>query len=383
MIDVLTNYMGIVSLSENDSKLKSLTATRPIASIPIFGRYRVIDFILSNLVNAGISNVGIFVPSKSRSIIDHVGTGKPWDLNRKVDGLYIFNYSYDPPSSSDINLIKSNMEFLTRSKKEMVVFSSSNIICNIDLGMVAQFHKEEKADITIVYKKVANDDDTFLDLPTLILDNDSRILAVGKNIGRRNNVNISLDMFILSKEFFIECIMNCLENGNCGLFRDYLYKNISNLNAKGYEFSGYVGVINSVPSYYKVSMDMLNLYVQQELFSKERPIYTKSNDSPPTRYFSTCSINNSLISNGCLIEGTVKNSIISRGVIIQKDAIVENSIIFSKCLIKSGAVLRNTILDKNVTIDSNATLIGHNKNPLVMEKQSHIDMSNLKEVNRG
>ncbi len=379
---MLTNYLGIVSLTENDSKLKSLTATRPLGSIPIFGRYRVIDFALSNLVNAGITNVGILAPTKSRSLIDHVGTGKPWDLNRKVDGLYIFNYSYDPPSISDIKLLKSNMEFLLRSKKEMVIFTLSHMICNIDFKEVAKYHEESNADITVVYKKVSNEDDLFLDAPTLILDQDSKVIGVGKNIGRRTLVNISLDMFLLSKEFLMECILSCLENGNCDSFRDFVYKNIQNMNVNAYEFKGYVGCINSISSYFKVSMDMLNVDIQSELFSKERPIYTKSNDSPPTRYFSTCEIENSFISNGCLIKGKVKNSIISRGVVIEKDAVVENSVIFSKCIIKSGAVLKNVILDKNVVIDSNATLIGHNKNPLVMEKQSKVDLSVLKEVKR-
>ncbi|WAM31219.1 glucose-1-phosphate adenylyltransferase subunit GlgD [Caldicellulosiruptor naganoensis] len=379
---MLTNYLGIVSLTENDSKLKSLTATRPLGSIPIFGRYRVIDFVLSNLVNAGVTNVGILAPTKSRSLIDHVGTGKPWNLNRKVDGLYIFNYSYDPSSISDIKLLKSNMEFLFRSKKEMVIFTLSHMICNIDFKEVAKYHEESNADITVVYKKVSNEDDLFLDAPTLILDQDSKVIGVGKNIGRRTLVNISLDIFLLSKEFLIECILSCLENGNCGLFRDFVYKNVQNMNVNAYEFKGYVGCINSISSYFKVSMDMLNVDIQSELFSKERPIYTKSNDSPPTRYFSTCEVENSFISNGCLIKGKVKNSIISRGVVIEKDAVVENSIIFSKCIIKSGAVLKNVILDKNVVIDSNATLIGHNKNPLVMEKQSKVYLSVLKEVKR-
>ncbi|WAM34307.1 glucose-1-phosphate adenylyltransferase subunit GlgD [Caldicellulosiruptor morganii] len=379
---MLTNYLGIVSLTENDSKLKSLTATRPLASIPIFGRYRVIDFTLSNLVNAGVTNVGILAPAKSRSLIDHVGTGKPWDLNRKVDGLYIFNYSYEPPSISDIKLLKSNMEFLLRSKKEMVIFTQSHMICNIDFEEVARCHEESNADITVVYKKVNNEDDLFLDAPTLILDEDSKVIGVGKNIGRRAFVNVSLDMFLLSKEFLIECILGCLENGNCGSFRDFVYKNVQNMNVNAYEFKGYVGCINSISSYFKVSMDMLNVDIQQELFSKERPVYTKSNDSPPTRYFSTCEVENSFISNGCLIEGKVKNSIISRGVVIEKDAVVENSIIFSKCVIKNGAVLKNVILDKNVVIDSNATLIGHNKNPLVMEKQSEVCLNLLKEVKR-
>ncbi|WPX09325.1 glucose-1-phosphate adenylyltransferase subunit GlgD [Anaerocellum danielii] len=379
---MLTNYLGIVSLTENDSKLKSLTATRPLGSIPIFGRYRVIDFALSNLVNAGVTNVGILVPTKSRSLIDHVGTGKPWDLNRKVDGLYIFNYSHEPPSISDIKLLKSNMEFLLRSKKEMVIFTLSHMICNIDFEEVAKYHEESNADITVVYKKVSNEDDLFIDAPTLILDQDSKVIGVGKNIGRRTLVNISLDMFLLSKEFLIECILSCLENGNCGSFRDFVYKNVQNMNVNAYEFKGYVGCINSISSYFKVSMDMLNVDIQQELFSKERPIYTKSNDSPPTRYFSTCDVENSFISNGCLIKGKVKNSIISRGVVIEKDAVVENSIIFSKCIIKSGAVLKNVILDKNVVIDSNVTLIGHNKNPLVIEKHSEVDLSVLKEVKR-
>ncbi|ADQ41512.1 glucose-1-phosphate adenylyltransferase, GlgD subunit [Caldicellulosiruptor acetigenus I77R1B] len=379
---MLTNYLGIVSLTENESKLKSLTATRPLASIPIFGRYRVIDFTLSNLVNAGVTNVGILAPTKSRSLIDHVGTGKPWDLNRKVDGLYIFNYSYEPPSISDIKLLKSNMEFLLRSRKEMTIFTSSHMICNIDFEDVAKFHEESGADVTVVYKKIANENDLFLELPTLMIDQNSNVMGVGKNIGRHTTVNISLDMFVLSKEFLIDCILTCLENGNCTTFRDFIYKNVQNINLKAYEFKGYVGCINSISSYFKVSMDMLNVDIQRELFSEERPIYTKSNDSPPTRYFSTCEVENSFISNGCLIAGKVKNSIISRGVVIEKDAIVENSIIFSKCIIKSGAILKNVILDKNVVIDENATLIGHNKNPLVMEKQSFVNLSQLKEVKR-
>ncbi|MEZ0537538.1 glucose-1-phosphate adenylyltransferase subunit GlgD [Caldicellulosiruptoraceae bacterium PP1] len=370
---MLNDYMGIISLNEDDIKIKSLTIHRPLASIPIFGRYRIIDFILSNLVNSGITNVAIFAHSNSRSLYDHLGTGKPWDLNRKIDGLFIFNHSLDNTNISDMKQMKNNMEYLCRSKKNKVIFSTSQMIYNINFEEAAKFHEESGADVTIIYKKVRQNSEMFDECDLLNISNE-RVISVGKNMGITNTAYVSLDTFILSKDFLIKSILNCLEFGNCTSFKNYIYQNVSTLNVNAFEFKGYLSRINSISSYYKTSMDILNLEIRNELFFKNGLIYTKSNDSPPTRYFSSSEVTNSLISNGCIIKGKVKNSILSRGVVIEEDAFVEDSIIFPKCVVKSGALLKNVILDKNVVIDEHVTLVGDKKFPIVMEKVSLVNI---------
>lgn len=372
---LLSNYMGIVSLNENESKIKSLTIHRPLASIPIFGRYRIIDFILSNFVNAGISNVGIFTNSNSRSLVDHLGTGKPWNLNRKVDGLFVFNHFLDNPNVSDMKLLKNNMEYLFRSKKDMVIFASSQMLCNINLNQAAEFHQESGADVTIVYKQISQNDEMFLDCYTLKV-NKNEVVSIGKNVGMNNSLNISMDMFIMSKDFLIKSILNCLEDGTCTTFKEFIYKNFSKFRTYAYEFNGYLSCVNSIYAYYKTSMDILNHEIRKELFFKNGPIFTKPNDSPPTEYFSTAEIENSIISSGCIIKGSVKNSIVSRSVVIEEDAVVEDSIIFPKCSIEKGAYIQNVILDKNVVIDKGIKLIGDKKYPLVMEKRLMFSINN-------
>lgn len=378
---MLSNYLGIISLNEKEDNIKSLTKNRLIASIPIAGRYRIIDFILSNFVNADVRNVGIFTQSKSRSLIDHLGSGKPWDLDRKINGLFIFNFGEGSSRLSDIDMFKNNMEYLYRSKQNKVILTSSSMICNIDYTAAAKFHEESGKDITIIYKKVNSNDPSFKNCNVLNIKSDNIVDGVGKNIFsnplfRNKNIasdgteNISMETFIMDKETFISMLNNCIKRGYWSSINDCIYKNIKDLFVNAYEFKGYLSYINSIQSYYKTNMDILNLDVNKELFFNNGLIYTKVMDEAPTKYFDNTKVKNSLIANGCIIKGNVNDSVISRRVVIHEGATVKNSIIMQGCEIKANAKLSNVIIDKNNIIQENVELKGDKDFPLVIEKKA-------------
>ena len=370
---MIRDYMGIINVCESENDIRSLTTNRPIASIPFASKYRVIDFILSNMVNAGIRNVGIFVQSKSGSLIDHVGTGKPWDLNRKIDGLYMFHQSLVGMMSNDSKLFRNNMEYIYKSRSEYVVLASSYMICNIDLNDVFMFSEESGADITVIYKPVANADKNFMNCTTLNIDG-NKVIGVSKNIGIASKANICAEIFLMKKEILIDLLYRNLQSGNGESFNSTIYNNIKRYNIEAYAFSGYMACINSIHAYYKANMEMLNQKITDELFFKNGNIYTKIKDEPPTRYLKGSSVNNCLIADGCIIEGKVTDSLLARYIKIERGAELKNCIILQSCKIGAGTKLSNVILDKNGVIDKNMELKGSSEFPLVIEKRSTVNI---------
>ncbi|MEA4827967.1 MAG: glucose-1-phosphate adenylyltransferase subunit GlgD [Clostridium sp.] len=368
---MLKDYMGIISLNEDDSHIKSLTSSRPLAAIPIGGRYRIIDFVLSNMVNSGITNIGIYTQDKSRSLLHHLESGKPWDLDRKINGLFVFNFNFSDSKTNDIYLLKDNIDYLYRSKQNNVIFSSSNMICNIDYTKAIEYHENEGADITVLYKDVDGSYINFPNCNVLNLDSDKKVISVGKNIGVDPISNISMDMFIMKKDILLNIINRCVSTGYYKSIKDCIYSNNLKLSIKGYEFKGYLSCINSTNAYYKFNMDMLNPKINKELFLGTSPIYTKVKDAPPTKYANGSSVSNSLVANGCIIEGSVKNSIISRRVIIRKGAQLDGCIILQNCEIKENAKLTRVIIDKNVIIERDKELKGDIQFPVVIEKNRY------------
>lgn len=365
---MLNNYMGIINLNENEENIITLTRNRPLASIPIGGRYRIIDFVMSNMINAGINNIGVFTQSRSRSILDHLGTGKPWDLDRKRNGLFIFNIGISDYTVPDIELFKHNIDYLYLSEQENVILSPSNMICNIDYTKAVKYHEETGSDVTVIYKKINDGTKNFISCDVLNMNKSGRILSVGKNIGVEDNNNISMEMFIMKKQLFINIIYECIKTGYYIYVKDAIYKNVDRLKVTGYEFTGLLECVNSIQSYYKLNMDMLDSDVTKELFFNNGLIYTKAKDEPATKYCENCHVSNSMIANGCLIHGTVENSVIARRVVIEEGAEVKNSIILQNCVIKSNSKLTNIIIDKNVTINEGKILQGDSEIPLVIEK---------------
>ncbi|AEF93825.1 glucose-1-phosphate adenylyltransferase, GlgD subunit [Desulfotomaculum nigrificans CO-1-SRB] len=372
----MKDVMGIINLMENEEFLKEVTQHRPAAAIPIGGRYRMIDFILSNMVNSGIRNIGIIVQTKYRALMDHLGNGKDWDLDRKRDGLF-----YLPPAYFhyplgiyrwDIRHFHSHLDYISYSRQKYVIISGSNMICNLDFRPAFNFHRQMQADITVLYKEedaLSEDLSQFTIIETAA---DGRIVDMAMQPDKISSTKVSMEMYIMEKSLLVELINRCSSRGECDLIKDGIIKNLDRLKIYGYPHQGYLAQINSITSYFRHNMDLLNPAIWQQLFFKPGLIYTKVKDGAPTKYAGDSSVQNAIIANDCIIEGTVENSIIFRGVHIYRGAYVKDSIIMQKTTIAEDARVEYVIADKEVFITKGKHLKGEKDYPLVIKKKTVI-----------
>lgn len=363
------NIVGIIFSNAYDECLPELTGLRTMGSIPFAGRYRLIDFALSNMVNSGVEKVGVITKANYQSLMDHLGTGKPWDLSRKTEGMFLlppFSTADASNNGDKIGSLKGIMGFINQSKEEYVLFSDCNSVFNVDIEELMDFHTEKNADITIAYKN--GKAPALNDIIIMDIDADSKVTQVAVGAHSDDNVNYSLNV-ILMKKSLLERLMNEAISLNYNDFEaDIIQRNVNKLNIYGFEFKGYATVIDSMKSYFNASMDLLNVDNCNELFNNERPVYTKIKDDMPATYGIGSKIKNSLVANGCIIEGEVENSIIYRGVRIEKGAVVKNSIVMHESFIAAGASLNYTIIDKMSAITPNKTLSGADNYPIYVGK---------------
>lgn len=347
----MKHVMGVINLVNEPDDLEELTYFRCPASVPFGGRYRLIDFTLSNMVNSGIDNVAVFTQHKYRSLMDHLGSGKEWDLDRKRGGLFVLPSVMDEPtgiSRGDLYQFYSHRDYFYRGKEELVIISRSHMVCNLDLRDVIRHHEDTQADITVIYKQT--DEDIQGKFRRLAVKDNGQVTLMEDHTGRLRTNNISMEMYIMSKALLLDMVESCLAQGYDHLVRDGIMKNIDKLSVYGYKFEGHVGIVNSIQGYYKHSMQLLNPVIWRELFFQKNLIYTKVKDEPPAKYLESAATKNALIANGCTIEGKVENSILFRGVKIRKGAYVKNSIILQNCEIEENVIIENAILDKDVFI---------------------------------
>lgn len=367
---MLRNYMGIINLEESEKDIRSLTNFRPIGTIPVAGRYRVIDFALSNLVNAGLRHVSVFCKKETRSLSDHLGAGRPWDLDRKNDGLFVFQHNLlGGDSSLDAKLFANNMEFINRSNCEYAIVTSSYMIANVDFDAAAKAYEESGADIFVIYKNIDDADKNFLNCDLLKMDDNKKIENVVKNIGVDKNASVCAEMFILKTKTLQELMYKAINNGIRKGFNNIVYDSLNTYNIQGYEFKGYMQCINSIERYYRMNMDMLNIEKVGELFNKYNPIYTKTKDVPPTVYCENSQVQNSIVADGTIVKGKVLNSVVSRNVRIGENVELEGCVILQNAVIKDGTKLKNVIVDKGVTVDENTIVQGPKEYPIVLEKK--------------
>jgi glucose-1-phosphate adenylyltransferase len=365
----MNRVMGVINLVNEPNDLEELTLSRCTASVPFGGRYRLIDFTLSSMVNSEISNVAVFTQHKYRSLMDHLGSGKEWDLNRKRGGLFVLPSVLDDPtgmSRGDLYQFYNHRDYFHRGKEEYVLITRSHMVCNINFNEAVQYHIDKHADVTVIYKE-SNEEEPAT-YRRLAVKEDGLITVMEDHTGRLRTNNISMEMYIMNKSLLLDMVESCLARGYDNLVRDGIMKNIDKLSVYGYKFGGYLGIVNSIPSYYKHSMQLLNPRILSELFFQKDLIYTKIKDEPPTRYDANSIVKNSLIANGCSIEGKVENSILFRGVKIRKGAYVKNSIILQNGEIEDNVIIENAILDKNVFITRGRVLTGDIKAPFIASK---------------
>ena len=363
--------MGIILTG--DEKIAPLTQIRANSALPIAGRYRIIDFVLSNMANAGITNVGIATESNYSSLMDHTKSGKPWDLDRKDQGLHIL-----PPNieNEKYGVIRGNIDLLAgirtyihRSKQTYVILSLGNMIYNIDFDDVVKSHIDNQADITMIYREVNGMKEANLSRHTLLdIDENKRICDIEVQPYYPKTANVSLELFVMEKVLLESIIDECSSRGDVDFVKDAIIKKMGGMRVFGYEFDGHFYKIDSLTSYYQTSMEFLRAERREELFNRKRPIYTKTKDQSPTKYGDEAECINSFISDGCVIEGTVINSILSRGVKVQKGAVVRNSVIMQDSIIEEDVEVSHVVFDKEVVITKGRKLIGQESHPLPISK---------------
>lgn len=353
--------------------ISGLKKTRTLASIPVGSRYRLIDFMLSSLVAAGVPNVGILANNNYNSLVDHVGWGKDWDLNRKNSGLKIITpLANEIGRSVVINKFDAlaNADFyLDEVLQDYVILADSNIVANVDFKKMLDFHKSSGADITVAYsyRKPASRD------TQIVINDRNRVYDSLYHInGYSEVVATQLKIHILSKSLLREIIAKGLTLGWEDLMRDYISKNYNQLNVAAYEVKGYCAVINNVTDYYNFNMDLIKDDVRRELFLSGIEILTRVKDSVPTFYTATANVKSSVFADGCIVKGSVINSVISRDVIIEEGAVVENSIIMTKCKIGKNARVSHTIMDRYASVSEGVNVSGTSTVPYVVHKRTNI-----------
>ncbi len=366
--------LGVISFDNIGSEFGDLCKNRPAYMLPFAGRYRIVDFTLSNMINHGIRTIAVFTGEKVQSTLNHLGDGRPWDLNRRMGGLSIFPPLFDDKKrrSGDIYQYHVTEDYFTNSRAEYIFIASPNVLAKVDLVEAFEYFLQTDADITLLYKKQTNDSDAYINSEKLILNDNGELVNIGINLGSEDEFNLFMYMGFVKKEIFLEIVKRGMETGKDLYFKQAMISKKSEYKINSYEFKGHVEHIKGFKSYYNANMNLLDDEIFSELFYKNGTILTKSEDEPSTFYIANPKVKNSLIANGCIIEGQVENSILFRGVKVGKNAVIKDSIVMQKSVIEEDVVLTNTILDKYTRVKKGVSIVGTKENPYIGEKNSII-----------
>ncbi len=357
------NTLGLILAGDRPNEISSLTKRRSISALPFAAKYRMIDLTLSNMVNSGIIRVGILTQFNSRSLIDHLGNGREWDLDRRNGGIFILQ----PIITSDnpfwyrgtADAIFQNISLLKRSPEEYVVIGSGNHIYKYDYHILKNYHLQKDADITLLIRKVGEDSLN----KRVILNDQNRIIEISDS-----GIYEPMGIYFIKKELLIDLLYSSIQQEKYDIFENLIKENLKYLRIVGCPFNGYWMDVTGIESYIKANFDILKEDIRKELFYKYGKIYTKLKNMPSPKFNITAKVKNSLVGDGCVISGTVENSIVFRNVVIKAGAYVKDSIVMQGSTINEGATVKNAILDKEVTVkrdnvvsDNNITIIEKGK----------------------
>ena len=369
---------GLIFSNIHDQAITELTNRRTMASVPFGCRYRLIDFALSNMVNSNITKVGIVTHNNYQSLLDHIGTGKDWDLSRRSGGIKLlppFIASFSGPAanklySTRLEALMGVTDFIRRCKEDVIVLSDCDAVCNINIGDVLEYHERKKADVTIVSAKKRFGDCEFRSTVIGVsADVDGRLTSVSQFSPTEGEFEVSTNLIVANRTFLLNLVNDAAAKGLTHFYMDVVSKNLTQDRYFVYPYSGYYNIIGSLEGYFACNMELLDPAKRKEIFEVPNfPVYTKVRNSAPTKYTSNASVKNSYIADGCVIDGTVENSIIFRGVKVGKGAVIRNSIILQDTYIGSDVSLNCVITDKNVVINDGRVLSGHQTMPFFIGK---------------
>ena len=375
----MKDVMGIIYTGEKDSFLRELTTMRAVAAVPVAGRYRVIDFLVSSLVNSDIPNVGVIMQKNYHSLMDHLGSGKEWDLHGKSDGLFILPPFLTSENSGaypgSLDALHANLNYIRRSRQDYVLLCNSLIVFNADFRGMVKAYEKSGADICMMYSKnpdmQRSEYGVYLDVDE---DDDGLITNLEIDPTKPRYENTSLEVTLMRKDLLINLVDRGVSRGYHDLMRNVFQRMIhdAGLRAVGYEYKKPCFRIDSIQSFFSFNMEVINPEIRNSLFSDDRPVYTKLRDEMPARYLDNASISDSIVADGCIVDAKVSHSVLFRGVKIGKGARVKNCIIMQDSVIEEGAELENCILDKQAVIKKGGKLIGPPSYPIVISKNMTI-----------
>ncbi|MDR1465512.1 MAG: glucose-1-phosphate adenylyltransferase subunit GlgD [Oscillospiraceae bacterium] len=364
------NILGILYSNSYDASLPELTALRTMGSVPFGGRYRMIDFPLSNMVGSGIGKVGVITKTNYRSLMDHLALGNPWDLSRKNEGMVLlppFAEAGAGGNQTRMEGLRGASEFLRHSKEEYVIMSDCNVVCNLDYRALFRCHVQSGADLTIAFRRGPAPK---LETMRLSLDGGEypRVTQIRLSGAAEADTAYSLNIFILRKSLLERLIQEAAGRGDADFEREVIRPRLQSLRVHGAEVTDYARVIDSLQSYYDISMELLDPASRQAFFHPGRPIFTKVQDDMPTIYGLGSSVRNCLVADGCQIDGVAENCILSRGVRIEKGARARGCILMQGTYVGADTKLDCVITDKKVFLSSHKTLAGDPKFPVYLGK---------------
>ena len=373
---------GLIFSNIHDGSIPELTANRTMASVPFGCRYRLIDFALSNMVNAGVTKVGLITHNNYQSLFDHIGNGKDWDLARRSGGIkilppFISSFSSPIPDklyTTRLEALMGVMSFLKNCNEENIVLSDCDAICNLDLSEVFAQHKNTGADVTVVTAELEFGKHEFnSNIVRVEADGEGRVIGLSKIRPKSGKECLSANVLVVRRAYLIRLVEEASTKGYKDFYLDGLLPNIGRDKFFVYRHNKYYAVIGSLEGYYACSMELLDSKINKELFCVPNfPIYTKVRNSAPTKYTERAAVKNSYVADGCVIDGTVENSILFRGVKVGRGSVIRNSIVFQDTVIGANVVANCIICDKNVAIRDGRMLSGHETLPFFIAKGTRV-----------
>ena len=372
---------GLIFANTHDKSIAEMTRLRTMASVPFGGRYRLIDFALSNMVNSDITKVGVITHYNYQSLLDHIGNGKDWDLARRSGGIKIlppyitmFDQNTTGVNRSRMDALKGAINFINRCSEDYIVMSDCDVICNIDLKAVLEAHEKSGADLTFVTTKV-DAGSLYVEgtMPVVCVDESGKIVDFAEKHLEEGNVTISTNIMVATRTYLQGVVQEAASHGYTSFFKDVIAKSVDSANYRAFEYDGVFAKIGSMEGYFACSMALLDEETRKGIWGvPNRPILTKVRNSAPTKYCGDAKITNSVVADGCVIEGTVENSILFRGVKVGKGTVVKNSILMQDTYTGENVLLNCVITDKNVMIKDGRMLSGCETMPFYIGKNGAI-----------
>ena len=345
----MAKAFGIVTAASNRYVVEGMQEYRPISSFSFAGRYRLVDFPISNFSNSGIDRIQVYISGNPRSLVEHLGTGRQYNINSKRGKLQLLFHdegNINRLYNTDIAAFMDSIDLIERTRQEYVIITSSNMVFREDFSALLDQHIKSEADISLLYHRVDNACDAFRGCSVLNLNRQKGVLGIEMNMGNAKDRNIFMDTFVMKKALFVELIKKAAKTSSMYHLSRFVSSEAETYDIRGIQHKGYFAAITDLKSYYDANLSLIDSETARSLFDGKWLIYTQTTDSCPTQYFEGASVKKSMVSNGCHIEGTIENSVIGRGVKVGKGAVIRNSVVLAYAQIGKDVVIENQVIDK-------------------------------------